>query len=336
MPLMPEQASTVASQVDALFWFLTALSAFFSVLIAVVLLVFAIKYRRRPGNERAEQVEGALALEIIWTTIPFVIAMGVFVWSAMIYVRIYRVPDDAMQIYVVGRQWMWKMQHLEGQREINELHVPVGRPVKLTITSEDVIHSFFVPAFRIKQDAIPGRYTTTWFEATKPGTYHLFCAEYCGTQHAGMIGSIIVMEPADYEAWLGGRRKGMVASGETLFEQLGCASCHRGDTGGRGPVLAGLFGKPVTLDTGTTVIADESYVRESILNPQAKLVAGYKGIMPTFRGLVSEDQLLQLLTYIKKLGQPEGGDGQAPAAASPPAAVPPPAAEHAPAAEGAT
>jgi len=331
MPFMPEQASTVASHVDALFWFLTALSAFFSVLIAAVLLVFAVKYRRRPGHERAEQVEGALALEIIWTAIPFVIAMGVFVWSAMVYVRIYRVPDNAMQVYVVGKQWMWKVQHLEGQREINELHVPVGRPVKLTITSEDVIHSFFIPAFRIKQDAIPGRYTTTWFEATKPGTYHLFCAEYCGTQHAGMIGSVIAMEPADYEAWLGGRKKGMVASGETLFQQLGCASCHRSDTGGRGPVLAGLFGKPVKLEGGTTVVADESYLRESILNPQAKLVVGYQGIMPTFRGLVSEDQLLQLITYIKKLGQPDGGDGAAPAEAPKP-----PAAEHAPAVEGST
>jgi len=337
MPLIPEQASTIAPHVDALFWFLTALSAFFSVLIAVVLLVFAIKYRRRAGNERAEQVEGALALEIIWTGIPFVIAMGVFVWSAMVYVRIYRVPDNAMQVYVVGKQWMWKVQHLEGQREINELHVPVGRPVKLTITSEDVIHSFYIPAFRIKQDAIPGRYTTTWFEATKPGTYHLFCAEYCGTQHAGMIGSVIAMEPADYEAWLGGRKKGMVASGETLFQQLGCASCHRSDTGGRGPVLAGLFGKPVKLEGGTTVVADESYLRESILNPQAKLVVGYQGIMPTFQGLVSEDQLLQLITYIKKLGQPDGGDAPAPAEApKPPAAAPPPAAEHAPAAEGTT
>jgi cytochrome c oxidase subunit 2 len=305
LPLLPQQASTIAGEVDGVFWMLTAVSAFFSTLIAFLVIYFAIRYRRRADDERPPAVEGALALEITWTVIPFIIAMFIFVWSATVYVRLYRVPDNAMQIFVVAKQWMWKLQHLEGQREINELHVPVGRPVKLTMTSEDVIHSFFVPAFRIKQDVLPGRYTTVWFEATTPGVYHLFCTEYCGPQHAGMIGSVVVLEPAQYEAWLsGGVKKSLASAGETLFQQLGCASCHREDSGGRGPSLAGLFGTEVKLENGATAIADESYVRESILNPQAKMVAGYQPIMPTFKGLVSEEQLLQLLAFIKEQRKP--------------------------------
>ncbi|MBI1816693.1 MAG: cytochrome c oxidase subunit II [Deltaproteobacteria bacterium] len=308
LPLFPEQASTVAKDVDALFFFLCAVSAFFAALIAVLLVVFAVRYRRRSATDRPHAIEGALALELVWTIIPFGIAMVMFVWGASVFVRLQRPPDNALQVFAVGKQWMWKLQHIEGQREINELHVPVGRPVKVTMTSEDVIHSFYVPAFRIKQDAIPGRYTATWFEATKPGTYHLFCAEYCGTQHSGMIGSVIVMEPADYEGWLsGGVKQSLVSAGETLFQQLGCVTCHSGESGARGPALDGLFGKKVQMQSGDTIVVDEAYVRDSILNPQAKIVAGYQPIMPTFKGLVSEEGLLQLIAYLKGLGVGDQG-----------------------------
>jgi cytochrome c oxidase subunit 2 len=222
-----------------------------------------------------------------------------------------------MDIYVVAKQWMWKLQHVDGQREIDELHVPVDRDVKLIMTSQDVVHSFYIPAFRIKQDVIPGRYTTLWFHATRPGTYHLFCAEYCGTQHSGMIGSIVVMAPEDYEAWLsGGGGEGSLAStGQKLFQQLGCGSCHRSDTQGRGPNLSGVFGKPVLLEDGRTVTADENYVRESILNPGAKIVAGFKNIMPSFQGVVNEEQLLGLIAYVKSL---QGSQAIAPVSNRPP------------------
>jgi cytochrome c oxidase subunit 2 len=204
---------------------------------------------------------------------------------------------------------MWKLQHQEGQREINELHIPVGRDVKMIMTSQDVIHSFYVPAFRIKQDVLPGRYTTAWFHATKPGTYHLFCAEYCGTQHSGMIGQVVVMEPAQYQAWLtgGGVTGSLADSGQAIFQQLGCSTCHRSDTQGRGPNLIGVFGKPVQLEDGRSVLADENYVRESILSPTAKVVAGFKPIMPTFQGIVSEEQLTALVAYVKSLSQPAAG-----------------------------
>ena len=308
LPFFPEQASTMAKRVDALYTFLIAVSGFFAVLIAGLVVIFAIRYRRRSEGERPAPIHGSLQLELLWTVIPFGLAMIMFFWGASVYVSMARPPDNALAVFVVGKQWMWKLQHLEGRREINELHVPVGRAVRLTMTSEDVIHSFYVPAFRIKQDVIPGRYTTVWFEATKPGTYHLFCTEYCGTEHSGMIGHIVVMEPAEYQAWLsGGAPAGSMASkGAALFEQLGCITCHRGDSGARGPQLAGLFGTPVRLQNGETVVADESYLRESILNPQAKIVAGFQPIMPTFKGLVSEEGIMQLIAYIKEQGTVSG------------------------------
>ncbi len=304
LPLFPEQASTMAQRVDALYYFLLSVSGFFAVLIAVLVIVFAVRFRRRSPDERPAPIHGSLGLELFWTLIPFSLAMIMFFWGASVYVSLRRPPADALSVFVVGKQWMWKLQHLEGRREINELHVPTGRAVKLTMTSEDVIHSFFVPAFRVKQDVIPGRYTTAWFEATKTGTYHLFCAEYCGTEHSGMIGHVTVMEPAEYQAWLsGGAGSGSMASkGASLFEQLGCITCHRGTPDARGPQLAGLFGKPVQLQSGETVIADETYLRESILNPQAKIVAGFQPIMPTFKGLVSEEGIMQLIAYIKEQG----------------------------------
>jgi len=302
-PLFPEAASTIASRVDALYFFLLGLSGFFSLLIAGLIVVFAVRFHRRRRDAIGEQIHGSMVLEIAWTGIPFLITMVIFVWGASVYFAMARPPDETLNIYVVGKQWMWKFQHLDGQREINELHVPVGRAVKLITTSEDVIHDFFVPAFRMKADVIPGRYVSIWFQPTKPGRYHLFCAEYCGTRHSGMIGDVIVMEPSEYQTWLsGGAPEGSLAStGAKLFADLACNTCHRPDAQGRGPVLEGLFGKTVQLQGGGTVTVDEAYIRESILTPSAKITAGFQPIMPTFQGLVTEEQLLALIEYVKSL-----------------------------------
>ena len=303
-PLFPQQASVQAGQVDAVYFFLVAVTAFFSLLIAGLIAVFVVKYRRRSDNEVGAAIHGSLALEMLWSIIPLGIVMVMFVWGAKVFFDLYRVPAGAMEIFVVGKQWMWKIQHMDGQREINELHVPVGRPVKLIMGSEDVIHSFFIPAFRVKADVIPGRYNVLWFEATKPGTYHLFCAEYCGTKHSGMTGRVVAMEPADYQAWLSGGNASdsPAAAGEKLFQDLVCNTCHVQGSQGRGPVLTNLFGNPVELQGGGRITADEAYIRESIVNPQAKIVAGFQPSMPTFQGLVTEEQLLQLIAYVRSLG----------------------------------
>jgi cytochrome c oxidase subunit II len=302
LPLWPPQGSTSATNLDALFVFLLIITGLVTIGIFIFLTVFAIRFRHSAGRE-ATQIEGSAAVETAWSVVPFGIFLVIFIWGTVIYFQERTPPQDSMEIYVVAKQWMWKLQHIEGQREINELHVPVNRDVKLIMTSQDVIHSFFVPAFRMKQDVLPGRYTTLWFHATRSGTYHLFCAEYCGTLHSGMIGQVVVMEPADYETWLaGGGAEGSLAStGQKLFQELGCGSCHRSDTQGRGPNLVGVFGKPVQLEDGRTVLADENYIRESLLNPGAKIVSGFKNIMPTFQGVVSEEQLLALIAYIKSL-----------------------------------
>jgi cytochrome c oxidase subunit II len=314
-PFFPQQASAVAGQVDGLYFFLLAVTAFFSILIATLVVVFAIKYRRRHENEVGVPIHGSLALELLWTIIPFFVVMVMFGWGAKVFFNIYRPPAGAMEVYVVGKQWMWKIQHMDGHREINELHVPVGRPVKLIMGSEDVIHSFYIPAFRVKADVIPGRYNHLWFTATRAGQYHLFCAEYCGTKHSGMIGWITAMDPADYQAWLAGGSgsDSPVAAGGKLFQDLACSACHREDTQARGPMLTDLLGKPVELQGGATIVADESYIRESIVNPQAKVVAGFQPIMPTFQGLVSEEQLLQLIAYVRSLTR----QGTAPAPGTP-------------------
>ena len=298
----------MAGRVDALYLFLVGIAAFFSVLIAGLIVYFAVKFHRRNPSAVGARIHGGMILEVTWTLIPFLITMVIFVWGASVYFAMAHPPDETLNIYAVGKQWMWKFQHLDGQREIDELHVPVGRPVKIIATSEDVIHDFFVPAFRVKADVIPGRYVSVWFQPTKPGRYHLFCAEYCGTKHSGMIGQIVVMEPAEYEAWLGGgAAEGSLASaGGKLFADLACNTCHRADAQGRGPMLDGLFGRMVALQSGETVTADEAYIRESILTPSAKIVAGFQPIMPTFQGLVSEEQLLQLIEYVKSLqAQPQ-------------------------------
>jgi len=309
VPFSPDQASTFAENVDILYGFLWALTILFGAGITLTILYFAVKYRRRSEMEVPRPVAGSMKLEVMWSVIPFFIAMGIFVWGSSIYFQQFRPPEEAIEVYVVGQQWMWKLQHVDGQREINELHVPVGRRIKLIMTTEDVIHSFFVPAFRIKSDVVPGRYSTIWFEPTKAGRYHLFCAEYCGTSHSGMVGWINVLEPSEYQSWLsGGTTEGSLAStGQKLFQDLACNTCHKSDGTGRGPSLEALFGKQVELQNGQKVIADESYIRESILNPQAKVVAGFQPVMPTFRGLVSEEQVLQLIAHIKALGAQSGG-----------------------------
>ena len=316
-PLWPERASSVAGNVDALFIFLLIVSGLMSLLIFACILFFAARYRYRP-NVRAEQIEGSLPLELTWSIIPLGVFIVIFLWGAVVYFRERTPPRDTAEVYTVAKQWMWKFEHAEGQRELNELHVPVGRDVKMIMTSQDVIHSFFVPAFRIKQDVLPGRYTVAWFRATKAGTYHLFCAEYCGTQHSGMIGSVVVMEPAQYEAWMSGSPSGpLSATGEKIFAELGCATCHRTDTTGRGPNLQGVFGRPVQLEDGRAVTADENYIRESILDPGAKVVKGYKPVMPTFQGLVTEEQLNALVAYVKSLSSPKAASAPAKASAGP-------------------
>jgi len=313
------QASTLARNVDALYIFLLIVTGMMTLLVFSFLLYFAARYRHRPGV-RAEQIEGSTPLEITWSTIPFLIFMVIFAWGALVYFKERTPPADATEVYVVAKQWMWKLEHAEGQREINQLHVPVGRDVKLIMTSQDVIHSFYIPAFRIKQDVLPGRYTVEWFRATKPGVYHLFCAEYCGTQHSGMVGDIVVQEPAQYEAWMNGGSTGpLSASGEKIFSELGCATCHRNDAQGRGPNLQGVFGKPVQLEDGRTVNADENYLRECILDPGAKRVKGFQPIMPTFQGLVSEEQVNALVAYIKSISAAApGGSAKTSTSASAP------------------
>lgn len=311
LPLFPVQASSVAASVDHLLYFLLAVSVFFSVGIFVTIFYFAIRYRRRSEAEMPSP-HSPVVLEVLWTVLPFGLTMIMFVWGASVFFTVSRPPDDAQQIYVVGKQWMWKVQHLEGQREINELHIPVGQAVKLTMTSEDVIHDFFVPAFRVKADVLPGRYTTEWFKPTKPGKYHLFCSQYCGTNHYAMVGWVYVMEPQDYQAWLSGGATGsLAATGEKLFQSLACANCHHlSGPPGRGPDLRNLYGTTVELTGGGKVKFDEDYIRESILYPSAKIVAGFQPIMPTFQGLVTEENVLQLIEYIKSLtpkqSQPAG------------------------------
>jgi cytochrome c oxidase subunit 2 len=314
--LFPEQASTIAGHVDALYAFLVLVSAFFSLLIAFLVVYFAVKYRQKPGTSHVpahgdDHSAGAMILEITWTVIPLGLSMIMFAWGVSIYFTESRPPADSMEIYVTGKQWMWKIQHMEGAREINELHIPINRDVKLTMTSEDVIHDFYVPAFRTKADVLPGKYTTEWFKATQIGEYHIFCAEYCGTKHSGMIGTVYVMSEADYNDWLGhGSGEGSMAEqGQALFNQLGCGNCHPSvvnNQNGRCPNLVGLFGSRVELKDGSNVRADESYIRESVLYPEAKIVAGYDNIMPTFKGLITEDGMLKLVEYIKSLGSKNG------------------------------
>lgn len=303
-PVLPETASKVAEQTDHIYWAFCCLSAVVLLVVFVPMIYWLFKYRSgRPADRRPIELP-EIKMEVTWTIVPTLIMMCFFVWGAKHYYIIERPPPDAMEINVVGKQWMWKIQHPEGNREINELHVPIDRIIKLNLASQDVIHSFFLPAFRVKQDVVPGRYTTLWFKANKLGTYHIFCAEYCGTSHSRMVGQIIVMTPADYEAWLqqGSTGSTLVQSGERLFRELGCSGCHVGNSVVRAPPLEGLYGKPVPLNNREVVIADEAYLRDSILFPAKQIVGGYTNDMPSFQGHVSEEQLLELIAYIKSIG----------------------------------
>jgi len=302
-PLWPERASTIAGQVDALFIALIVVTGTVSLLVWLLIIYFGIKYRRRPDNELAQDYEPPQILEIGWIVLPTIIFIGIFLWGAWLFFQEQRVPANALDVYATARQWMWKFEHAGGQRELNTLHVPIGRPIRITMASEDVIHSLWFPAFRVKMDVLPSRYRTMWFQATKTGRFHIFCAEYCGTNHSAMIGWVEVMDPTAYQRWLAGGTEGSMASqGEGLFQKYACNTCHTNDATGRGPVLTGLFGKPVTLNDGRVVMADENYIRESILNPQAKIVLGFSPIMPTFQGQVNEEELLKLLAYVRSLG----------------------------------
>src|SRR4030095_4835076 len=326
IPLLPAQASTMAPIVDNLYFFILGVTAFFALLVVVLVVYFAVKYRDDTGLKVGSPITGSIPLEIGWSLIPFLVAMAIFVWATVVFFQLVRAPDQTLDIYSVGKRWMWRFQHVDGQREINQLHIPVGRPIRVMFTSEDVLHDLYIPAFRVKADAIPGRYSSIWFTPTKTGEYHLFCAEYCGTRHSGMIGTVIVMEPNEYQEWLsgGGLTGSMSARGEQVVQQLACSTCHLSDGTGRGPSLAGVFGAQVTLQNGQRVLAREGYVRETILTPQMKVVNGCQPIMPTFQGLVTEEQLLSLIEYVKSLSaNPAAGQQATAAAPAPPAEAAP-------------
>jgi cytochrome c oxidase subunit 2 len=303
MPLYPEQASNFAPQVDNLVLFMIAVCLVFAVAICAAVIYFMFRYQRERPDEIGVPIHGDLRLEIAWIVLPFFLLLAMFGWGAAIYVDYRHTPADTLDIYVIGKQWMWKLQQPDGRKEINELHIPVNRNIRLIMASEDVIHDFSVPSFRVKMDVVPGHYNNMWFRPTKPGRYHFFCSQYCGTNHAVMGGWVTVMEPDDYAKWLSGNTGSgdPVAVGEKLYTELACNTCHSNDSKGRGPSYYGVYGSKVKLADGSTVTADDAYIRESILQPNAKIVAGYAPVMPSFQGLVSEEQILALTAYIKSL-----------------------------------
>jgi cytochrome c oxidase subunit II len=307
--LFPLEGSSSARQVDWLFFGLTAMLIFFCVVVFVPLLVFCIRYRRGSIVNRSNPPDGNNLLESGWTLFPLLVGLGFFAWGATVYYHLERPPKNALQVQVVAKQWMWKLQHAEGKKEINELHIPLGRDVELTMASQDVIHSFFVPAFRVKQDVVPGRYTTEWFHPTRLGEYHLFCAEYCGTNHSRMIGRVVVMEPAEYQQWLttGETGRSIALEGGRLFSEKGCSGCHVGSSTIHAPPLEEIYGKPVPLASGEIITADDQYIRDSILLPGKQISAGYENLMPSFTGHISEAEIMQIIAYLKSIGdQPEG------------------------------
>jgi cytochrome c oxidase subunit II len=306
--LRPPAASTIAESVDKLYFALTAITLFFTILIFGIIFYFMIRYRRRSPDEVPPADTGDhLILEIGWTVIPTIICAVIFIWASTLYVRNSRPPAASSEIYVIGKQWMWHIQHPEGVREINELHVPVDTPIKVVMTSQDVIHDFYIPAFRVKKDVLPGRYTSIWFEATKVGTYHLYCAQYCGAEHSEMTGWVYVMNPNDYATWLAAnsQTESMAQAGQKLFSQFSCTSCHVADGSGRGPSLVGLYGKPEKLSNGETKVVDETLVRQAIVTPNSVTLPGYLPIMPTYKGQINEEQVLQLIAYVQSLGSQE-------------------------------
>jgi cytochrome c oxidase subunit 2 len=299
--------SQYSNDIDLLFIGLLIASVLILLLLFGLLLVFTVRYRAGSNARRPHSREKSWRWEIGWTTATAFVFVGLFAWGAQLYFRIYQPPPDAVTIYVVAKQWMWKAEHPGGQMEINQLHVPVGRAVRLILSSQDVIHSFFVPAFRLKHDVVPGRFQSLWFQPLRPGTFQLFCAEYCGTDHSRMTGSIVVLRSADYQAWLREQPGGdsLVADGKRLFTALGCSGCHAAGSSVHAPPLEGLYGRPVPLADGAIVTADDRYLRDSILQPRAQIAAGYEPIMPVFAGRISEDDLLRLVAYIKSLANSE-------------------------------
>jgi cytochrome c oxidase subunit 2 len=298
----PHQASTTAIESDKFLIFVGVVTGAVGLLVAVLLISFAIRFRRRPGDRPPPPVPGNISLELFWTLTPLGIFLIMFAWGAIVYFDAYRAPDNANVVYGIGKQWMWKFQHPEGQREINELHVPIGQPVKLMLTSEDVIHSFFVPDFRVHMDVLPGRYTSVWFQATRVGEYHLFCSQYCGTNHSGMVGVVYVMEREDYQRWVELHAEGSLAlQGRKTFLRYRCVSCHSADEHARAPVLEELYGTTVHLRGGKTVVADDDYIREHIWHPGKQIVAGWENIMPTFEGQVSAAEVNELIAFLRSL-----------------------------------
>ena len=297
----------MAPRVDNIYFALLALCGAVAILIFLVALFFCIRYRRGTKVDRTPLKGSPIPLEITWTAIPLFIFIGIFFWAAEVFFGMSRPPADATEIYVVGKQWMWKIQHPDGRREINELHLPVGQPVKLIMTSQDVIHDFFVPGFRTKQDVVPGRYTTEWFTPTQPGRYHIFCSQYCGTNHALMVGTVYVQEPAEQARWLAQQPApdSLVSIGERAFRTRGCSGCHAPNAAIRAPLLDGIYGKQVPLSDSTLVTANEQYLRDSILLPNKQISAGYQPIMPTFQGQISEEELNAIIAYLKSLGEKE-------------------------------
>jgi cytochrome c oxidase subunit 2 len=300
--VFPPEASKVAAETDALYFFLIGISVVGMIAVCILVFGFSIKYRKDKHPE-ATQIEGSTLLEATWTIIPLGLFMVCFVWGAVLYFRVYNPPTNAMNIYIVGKQWMWKAEHPGGQHEINALHIPINQPVQLTMISQDVFHSFSIPAVRVKREVIPGRYTTVWFEATEPGTYHLFCTQYCGTLHSEMIGQIVAMRQDEYQKWIAGSTSGtsLAQNGERLFASLGCNACHTGDASGRGPNLAASYGTKVQRANGSSTTIDDAFLRDTILNPSMHSIAGYAPIMPTYQGQVSEEGLIDLVEYIKNL-----------------------------------
>jgi cytochrome c oxidase subunit II len=306
---LPAVASSSASRYDVLFGFFVLLTAFVALALFVLIVYFSIRYRAGSNADRTAPPSNNRVLELSWTGTPLLIFIGVFVWAAYDYAQLYETPSDAMPVYVVAKQWMWKLQHTNGRREIDELHVPLGRPVRLVMTSQDVIHSFFVPAFRVKQDVVPGRYTSLWFTPTQLGEFRLFCAEYCGTDHAGMEGRIVVMQPAEFSRWLSAQAatSELAAQGYALFRQHGCSGCHNAQSSIHAPDLTGLIGRRVHLQDGRELVADDEYVRDSVLLPRKDVVAGFEPIMPSFAGQWSEEDIRALIEYIRSTAAEKAG-----------------------------
>ncbi len=304
--LLP-QASSLAPRIDLLFWSMVALCALVAIGVFVAIIFYGIRYRRGSAADRSGRHRENLAVELTWILLPFGLFVIAFIWSLSLFALARTPPAGARTVYVVAKQWMWKVEHSGGQREINALHVPIGEPIRLTLTSQDVIHSFYVPAFRVKQDVLPGRYTQLWFTPTELGTFPLMCTQYCGMDHAHMGGAVTVMPPAAYARWLEGHASagGMVAQGAQLFRSHGCSGCHGSNASVHAPDLKGLYGLPVHLADGRTVVADERYLRDCILLPRSQVVAGYPAVMPSFTGQLSEEDLLALIAYIKSLSGPD-------------------------------